>query len=310
MNKSVERVIRDIKALRIQGARNIAKAALEALTLSIKSSHARSIDQFYSEILETSDLLAATRPTEPMLRNILDNVTKYTLPALKRNAQTVKKVKELIVKHNEELLKKIEEDHKKLVECGAKLIPEGATVMTHCHSSTVVNIFKRAHEMGKEISVIACETRPLFQGRITAKELADEGIPVTLIVDGAMNLFMKKTDLCIVGADAVTSRGDLINKVGTSTLAHIARFHDISFYSAAELFKYSQYTLAGQLEKIEERDQKEVLEKPYKGITVRNPAFDATAARYISAYITEVGVIPPQSFFALATEKLGIKVYW
>jgi ribose 1,5-bisphosphate isomerase len=120
---------------------------------------------------------------------------------------------------------------------------------------------------------------------------------------------MKKADLVLVGADSITSRGDLINKIGTSTLAHIARMHDVSFYSAAELFKYSPMTFYGEREKIEERDPKEVWDNAPKRVKVSNPAFDVTAAKYINGYITELGVIPPQSFFALATEKLGVRIY-
>jgi ribose 1,5-bisphosphate isomerase len=308
MNKGVEKAIRDIKALRIQGARNVAKSALHAIALSVKQSRARNGSQLYAEMHETSHGLATSRPTEPMLRNTIDSVMRFAELNVKR-VKAIKTAKHGVVQCIQELTDKIEEDKQRLIEYGAKLIPDGATIITHCHSSTVVGILTRAQKMGKGISVVTCETRPRYQGRVTAKELAAARIHTTLIVDGAMNLFMKKSDLCIVGADAITSRGDLINKVGTSTLAHIARFHDVSFYSAAELFKYSPSTMFGQLEKIEERDSKEVLEKPMHGVSVRNPAFDATAARYVSGYITELGVIPPQSFFALATERLGIKLY-
>lgn len=308
MNKGVEKVVNDIKALKIQGARNIAKSALHALVFSIRVSGARTATQLYHEMREHGEALALARPTEPMLRNTIDGMLKSASPNI-RGAKTTKKAKADAIETIHELLKKIETDKQRLIEYGAKLVPDCARVITHCHSSTAVGILIRAQEMGKCISVVACETRPRYQGRITAKELAAAKIPVTLVVDGAMNHFMKKSEICIVGADAVTSRGDLINKVGTSTLAHIARFHDVSFYSAAELFKYSPSTMFGQLEKIEERDAKEILEKPIKGVTVRNPAFDATAARYISGYVTELGVIPPQSFFALATERLGIRLY-
>jgi ribose 1,5-bisphosphate isomerase len=123
-----------------------------------------------------------------------------------------------------------------------------------------------------------------------------------------MNMFMKKADIVIVGADSVTSRGDLINKIGTSTLAHIARMNDVSFYSAAELSKYSPMTIFGTRERIEERDPKEVWDKPPKGLKIRNPAFEATAGKYINGYVTEMGVIPPESFFAMASQRLGIRL--
>lgn len=307
---AVEKIINDIKAIKIQGARNVAAAALKAISLQLKSSHAKNLSQLYSELEAISDRLAAVRPTEPMVRNSIVDVSRFALAQIKlKKAKSVSAVKKLIVEHEESLIQKMDSDFKKLTECGARLIPQNAIVMTHCHSSTVTGILKRAHKMGKHFEVIACETRPLYQGRRTAKELAEAGIKVSLVVDGAMNLFMKHADICLVGADSITSRGDLINKVGTSTLAHIARMHDVSFYCAAELFKYSPLTALGQREKIEERDAKEVWDKPPMGLKVHNPAFDATAARYINGYITEIGVIPPQSLYPIATEKLGIKIY-
>ena len=120
-----------------------------------------------------------------------------------------------------------------------------------------------------------------------------------------MNKFLKKADMVIVGADAVTAMGDLINKVGTSALARLARMNDVSFYSAAELYKYDPLTIYGAREAIEERDQKEVWERPPKGVKVSNPAFDATAARYINGYITEMGVVAPQALWTVAMKKLA-----
>lgn len=307
---AVEKIIGDIKSIKIQGARNVAAAALKAIALQMNASKAKNLEQLYSELVAVSEKLASARPTEPMVRNSILDVTKFALAQVKlKRTNSVSGAKKLIVEHEDELLRKMDSDYKKIMDYGAKLIPEGAIVMTHCHSSTVTGILKRAHKSGKQFSVIACETRPLFQGRTTVRELAEAGVDVSLIVDGAMNLFMKKADLCLVGADSITSRGDLINKVGTSTLAHIARLHDVSFYCAAELFKYSPLTAFGQREKIEERAASEVWDKPPKGLKIHNPAFDATAARYINGYITELGIIPPQSFYPIATEKLGIRIY-
>jgi len=156
--------------------------------------------------------------------------------------------------------------------------------------------------------VVCCETRPRWQGRITAEELANAGMDVTLTVDMGVNKFMKKADMVIVGADAVTAMGDLINKVGTSALARLARMNDVSFYSAAELYKYDPLTIYGAREAIEERDPKEVWEKPPKGVKISNPAFDATAARYINGYITEMGVVPPQALWTVAMKKLAREI--
>lgn len=309
MEREVERIIKDIKNLKIQGARNIAKSAIEALIIQIQKSKATTKPELYSELLEVADALAAARTTEPMLRNSITDAIRFTLMQIKVNpAINVNTLKRAIVKEAFIYLDEMKKAHEKICDYGAKLIPENGYVLTHCHSSTVTGIFKRANEIGREFTVFALETRPKYQGRITAKELADSGINVQLAVDSAVNTFMKKADLCIVGADAITSMGDLINKIGTSTVAHVARMHDVSFYSAAELYKYNPLTLFGNREKIEERSAEEVWEDAPKNIKVFNPAFDATAARYINGYISEIGVIPPSSLWGIAMQKLGLQI--
>lgn len=308
MHQSIKRTIADIKSLKIQGARNVAKAALEALIKETKTSKAKTKDSFYKEFEALAEKLSESRPTEPMMRNLLKKAVAFA-KLQKKKAKSLAQLKKNIKAHEEKMIKKIEDDKKKISKYGARMIPNGALILTHCHSSTATSILIEAKKMKKKFSVVAFETRPRYQGRKTAKELADAGIDVTFAVDGAMSLFMKKADIVLVGADSITSRGDLINKIGTSTLAHIAKMYDVSFYVAAELAKYSPKTIFGTREKIEERDKKEVWERPPKKIKVRNPAFEATAAKYISGYITEAGVIPPQSFFSMATQKLGIKLY-
>lgn len=307
MGSEVEKIIKDIKSIKIQGARNIAKAAIKALLFQVKNSKAKTLHALYSELLTVSNQLANARPTEPMTRNMIKDACNFAFLEIRsQNVTSVPELKKKFLQHVGQFLPKMESNAENLWRCGSKLIQNGHVVMTHCHSSTVTGILKMARRSGKDFEVISCETRPRFQGRITAVELAKSGIKTTMIVDSAMNSFMKRVDLCIVGADAVTSTGDLINKIGTSTLAHISRLHDVSFYSAAELYKFDPLTLYGSREKIEERNSKEVWEKPpkLKNLTIRNPAFDATAARYINAYITEEGLVSPQGFLSLVNKKL------
>ena len=307
----MRRIISDIKSLKIQGARNVAKSAIQALNIEATSSKSRTPKALGKELSSVAEILSESRPTEPMMRNYLMQMMSFASSNATNAGKTggITQYQKRVMKQGSDIIKKMDDDAKKLAGYGAKLIPEGALVLTHCHSSTTTRVLKEANGMGKDITVVCFETRPRFQGRTTAAELASAGLDVTLAVDGAMTLFMKKADIVIVGADSVTSRGDLINKIGTSTLAHIARINDVSFFSAAELSKYSPMTMFGNLEKIEERDHHEVWDKPPRGVKIRNPAFEATAAKYINGYITEAGVIPPQSFFTLATEKLGIKIY-
>lgn len=305
MHKEVKRTVIDIKSLKIQGARNIARSSIEALIVAAKESKAKSVGGFYKELEQAADALSESRPTEPMMRNLLEQ----TIRSAKGMSYGLDGTKKALVWKANSVIKKMESDAKKLATYGAKLIPDDALVLTHCHSSTTTRILIEAKKMKKKFSVVSFETRPRYQGRITSAELAKAGIDVTLAVDGAMNLFLKKADIVIVGADSVTSRGDMINKIGTSALAHLARMNDVSFYSATELSKYSPMTMFGTREKIEERDPGEVWSDAPKRVKIRNPAFEATAAKYINGYVTEVGVIPPESFFALATQKLGIKLY-
>lgn len=300
MQKKTKETIKKIKELRVQGARNIAKTALNSLIYEIENSKERTSNQFVREISKTAGILSRARPTEPMLRNLMDKAQRYAVQNRRKDAKLLTSG---MIEYCKELLKNMDESVERLKEYGARYIPKDATIMVHCHSSTVTGIIKKAAKMGKDIDVIACETRPRYQGRITAKELALAGIKVTFIVDGAMNYFAKKTDFALVGADAITAAGDLVNKIGTSTLARIIRINDKSFFSAAETLKYDPLTQYGEREEIEERSTKEVWDAKMKNLIIKNPAFDVTAAKYINAYITEKGIIPPQSLVAELKEK-------
>lgn len=221
MHPSVERTARDIKAIKIQGARNIAKAAVAALAVQAKTSKATKADEFYSEILEVAELMESTRPTEPMMRNSIKEMTSFL--SQKLGTCPLPTLKKLFVAKESEYQKKMEKNAETLMDYGAKLIEDKMTLLTICHSSTVVGIFKRAADLGKDFQVISCETRPLFQGRKTAEDLAKAKIPVTQIVDSAAASVIRKANIVFVGADAVSARGDLYNKVGTAMVAHLAR---------------------------------------------------------------------------------------
>lgn len=305
MNR-VDKLLKDIKDLKVQGARNVAKAGIRAIIWTVEDSKARTKEQLIDELREARGRIMHVRPTEPMLRNMMRESVDFAISEVAgRPAASLEQIRKRIARNEEEYLRKMDNAAKNIAEFGAMMLPEKGLVVTHCHSSTVTGILKRAHRDGKRISVVCCETRPRFQGRITAEELAKAGMDVTITVDLGVNKFLKKADMVIVGADAVTAMGDLINKVGTSALARLARMNDVSFYSAAELYKYDPLTIYGAREAIEERDQKEVWERPPKGVKVSNPAFDATAARYINGYITEMGVVAPQALWTVAMKKLA-----
>lgn len=309
VSQKVRKICEDIKALRIQGARNIAIAAVRALNIQAQESDARNSSEFYADLLEAADALAGARPTEPMLRNSLRNAIRFILLQIRKKGEVqVHELKKLMEEEERNYERNVERNARRIWEFGAKEIPKGACVLTHCHSSTVIGILKRAQEMGKNISAICTETRPKFQGRITAKELRDAGIPVVFIVDSAVGTFIQDADLVLVGADAITASGDLVNKIGTCMIAQLARAHGLKFFSAAELHKFDPLTLWGRSEEIEEREPSEIADpKEFEGIKIRNPAFDLTPARLVSAYITELGIIPPQSLLSIAAKEFRIE---
>lgn len=282
MNSQIRKAYRQIAELKIQGARNVALYAIKALR------HVRRFD----ELKKAADYLASARPTEPMLRNAL----KYVLS--QADAADVGGSVGRAVEEFEQIAQKAIEQ---IVRIGRRRIPRG-NVMTKCHSSTVTAILKRAAEK-KQIAVWVCETRPLYQGRRTAQELADAGIDVTLIIDDAKKYFINEMQLVIVGADALTADGSVINKIGTADLAAIAHMAETPFCVAAELLKFDPITVRGYMEPIEERSWREVWAQKPKGVKIRNPAFEAVAPQYVNYVITEAGIVSPYAVIEKVVEK-------
>ncbi len=192
-------------------------------------------------------------------------------------------------------LQNLEASRERTAEIGAKRIRDGMLVFTHCHSSTVTRMIAKAKADGKEFSVICTETRPALQGRITAREMVELGVQTMFIVDSAARSYMGDVDLVLVGADAITSEGNIVNKIGTSSIAVLADEARKPFYVVSELLKFDPETLCGEYERIEQRNPAEVWKNRPKGLSVRNPAFDVTPSRYIHGLICEEGIIPPQS---------------
>ena len=165
--------------------------------------------------------------------------------------------------------------------------------------------FKKAFDKGKVEGVFSSETRPLFQGRITAKQLASHGIQVTSYVDSAMRVFVNDADLVLVGADAITSDGYLVNKIGTSLLALAANEARTPFATAFESLKFDPFTTDGYNEEIEQRKAKEVWNTKAKNIKVANPAFDFTPRKYVDFAISDLGVFSIDSISDLIEMKMG-----
>lgn len=286
-----------IKRLEIQGATNVAINAIKALTEALLHVKAPTQTRVNSLLDEASKILVESRETEPMMRNGL----KYMETIIKEKEWTntieLNKITREASNHILDIFKKAQS---RIQEVGSRRIHEGCVILTHCHSSSVSGIMMEAKRLGKDFKVIQTETRPKYQGRITAKELIEAGIDTTMIVDSAARNFMKQVDFVLVGSDAITSEGNVINKIGTSQIALAAWEARIPFYIVSTLLKFNPATIYGEYETIEERSPDEIWINPPKGLEIRNPAFDITRRDHIHGLISEAGIISPHSIIETA----------
>jgi len=291
-----------IKELKVRGAPAIGVAGAYAIALGALNIKAKSRRDFTAKFRKVSQTITATRPTARNLFWAAEQMEKVV--ARGRDIERLKKalVAEAIKIHKEEV-----EATRKLSQFGAELIKDGSAILTHCNTGplattgygTALGVIMRAKERGKRVKVFVGETRPLLQGaRLTTWELKKAGIPFTLITDSMAGYFMSRgeIDCVIVGADRIAANGDTANKIGTYTLAVLAKEKRIPFYVAAPTTTIDPALKSGKEIPIEQRRAEEVIH--IQGVSlapastpVQNPAFDITPAKYITALITERGII-------------------
>jgi ribose 1,5-bisphosphate isomerase len=289
-----------IRKLEVQGARNVAIAAIKALEALGEETSAKTRKEFLKELSEAKTTLFASRATEPLMRNAVRWIISQVEQSSKEKVDALAKI---VSSSSSQFLKNLEASKECIAKIGAKRIRDNSVVFTHCHSSTVTHLLRKAKEDDKTFEVICTETRPVFQGRITAKEMLALGVKTTFIVDSAARSFMRNADIVIVGADAITSEGNVINKIGTGTIALLAHEARKPFYVVSELLKFDPATVCGDYEKIEERSPDEVWKDAPEKLLVRNPAFDVTRRDFIHGVICEEGVIPPHSVAEVTRRK-------
>ena len=268
----------------------MAIAAIKAIEALTKRTKAKNKQELLDELQEAKSLLFASRATEPLMRNVVRWMISQVKKSRKKRIEDLTRI---VSTTSQDFLRNLEESKRKIAEIGARRVTENSVIFTHCHSSTVTSLFKKAKQDGKFFKIICTETRPLFQGRITVEEMLELGVNSTLIVDSAARYFMNQADFVVVGADAITSEGNVINKIGTSMIALAAKEARTPFYVACELLKFDPATIYGDYEKIEERSPREIWKKPPENLSIRNPAFDITRRDFIHAIICEEGIISP-----------------
>ncbi len=289
--KTVPGVSERIRSLEIQGATNIAISAVKALAQELRDFEG-SKEEIGQVLTEASRMLVEARATEPLMRNGLKYISSQLMA---EDPSSRDSFKEVVTQLEGLVLEMYQGGRQRIMEIGAKRIRDGDIILTHCHSSAVTGALMFAHEQGKEFKVINTETRPKYQGRITSREMIEAGIDNTMIVDSAARHYMKEVDFVIVGCDALTSEGNVINKIGTSQVALAAYEARIPFYVLGTLLKFDPITIQGDYGAIEERNTDEIWADPPEGLKIRNPAFDVTRRDYVSGLISEEGIISPHS---------------
>ena len=301
-------VAKAIRTMVIRGAPAIGVAAAMGVALELRRSTATGTTQLATEFYRTCDLLVATRPTAVNLFWAIERMKRVFAGAMRAGQSTDELTATIIAEaarvHDEDVA-----SCRALGQHGAEVVPDEGRVLTHCNAGALatggygsaLGVVRAAVEAGKRVVGYADETRPFLQGaRLTAWELLRDGIETTVITDGMVGALMQsgRVDLVVVGADRIAANGDVANKIGTYTVAVLAREHDVPFYVAAPVSTIDLATPDGSGIPIEERDAREVthlgaLQLTPDGTKVWNPAFDVTPARLVAGIITERGICRP-----------------
>jgi methylthioribose-1-phosphate isomerase len=303
--KSAKEVAKAIKTMVIRGAPAIGVAAAMGLALGVRQSSSTGTTKLAGEFYKLCEMMADTRPTAVNLFWAIDRM-KRVFAETASSGQSAHQIKERLAAEARMIHDEDVASCRAIGAHGAGIVPETARVLTHCNAGalatagygTALGVIRGAVEQGKKIAVLADETRPFLQGaRLTAWELTRDGIETTVITDnmsGAL-MFGGNIDLVVVGADRIAANGDVANKVGTYTVAVLAKEHGIPFYVAAPISTIDLATPDGSGIPIEERNAREVTHMGPARLTpeaakVRNPAFDVTPHKYVTGIITERGI--------------------
>ncbi len=308
--RNYREVAEAIRSMVIRGAPAIGVAAAMGVALGVKNAGAKTVSDLRAEFETIAQTISQTRPTAMNLFWAVKRMREIFEKSLAREGSGAEKIALARSRLVEEAQRVLEEDiavNEAIGRHGAVLLEDSGTVLTHCNAGalatggygTALGVIRSAVAAGKKIRVFAGETRPFLQGaRLTAWELAKDGIPVTLITDSMAGHFMQQRQIraAIVGADRIAANGDVANKIGTYTLAVLARENQVPFYVAAPLSTIDLSIACGEQIPIEERSPAEV--KHLAGVPIapqdveaRHPAFDVTPHRYVSAIITERGIV-------------------
>ncbi|MCJ7450836.1 MAG: hypothetical protein MUP58_03805 [Candidatus Nanohaloarchaeota archaeon QJJ-9] len=263
----LEELLEKIQNLEIQGATEIALESVKALERIDKEESTR------EDLEEAKEKILDTRPTEPALRNALN----YAIETGRF----------------EEVKKHLKNSRQEVAEKAAELIEDKENIYTHCHSTTVMEAIKE-NKNPETTKIHNTETRPLFQGRKTAKELAGVGFKVIHHVDAAAKYALNESEVMIIGSDAIDSKGNIYNKIGSEMIAELAEREKVPVFVLTDSWKFDPRTINGEKVPIERRNSKEVWKNPPGNVEIHNPAFERVDRSFIDRIVTETGIIQPE----------------
>ena len=302
--KTYEEVADAIRTMIVRGAPALGVTAAMGVALGVRDAQAKDHDELRRDLARICDVIAGTRPTAV---NLFWGIRRMKDKFDETSSKSIPDIKAALVEEAKRMLDEDIAANQAMGKHGAVLLPASGTVLTHCNAGalatcgygTALGVIRAAVESGKKLSVFADETRPFLQGsRLTAWELMKDGIPTTVISDNMAGAMMRQGKIAavIVGADRIAANGDVANKIGTYTVAVLAKEHGIPFYVAAPFSTIDLNTPDGSKIPIEQRSSKEVTHIAGKqmtpdGVQIENPAFDVTPHQYVTAIITERGVL-------------------
>ena len=306
----IKETLKKIKSIKIQGATNVAIATFETVLMWLKETQFSSVDHLYQQTYKNLLLLAKARPNEPLAVNgVRYFAYRFEQIKVEETLETHQQALKIIENILKEYLQIIAEAKKEIVKIGKRLLAPSQIVFTHCHSSTAESVIIEANEFIPK-TVIVTETRPLYQGRITAKNLLKYNINTIMIVDSAAARFIADdsylpVDVILIGADEILSEGDAINKVGSFSIGLASKLFNKPMYVVTPSLKLNTTADVNSI-KIELRDPKEIWKDAPQELKIINPAFDLIPRQFISAYLTEFGLVEPQELFI----KVKKKYHW
>lgn len=306
--QNIEDILKDIKAIKIQGATNVAIATFEGIKLYLQNIGSELDKDIFEKTLSIGSKLAYARPNEPLAQNGLKFINYFFKVKYKSPTDSME-IKQVLISLCDEYLNMIKESKESIVQKNLGIFADTNYAFTHCHSSTAERLIYEISKGKDDFKVVCTETRPLFQGRITAANLLGKGLNTTMIADSAAETYIIgragfPIEAVFVGADEITIHGDFVNKVGSWGIGLAAYYANIPVYVVTPLLKVNPESAFKSVE-IEVRESDELWPEAPKGLQLFNPAFDFINKEFVTGFLTEFGLVKPEDVIKTLRENYG-----